>query len=329
MTTASTSLLGLALPVQGELSGTWGDTVNNSITSLVDSAVAGTTTISADADITLTATTLAANQARQAVILWTAGGTVTRNITAPALSKTYVVINKTSGTQSIVIRGAGPTTGVTVPSGNAYLVAWDGADFVKINADAATLTGTQTLTNKTISGSSNTLTNIGNASLTNSTISGTALGSNLPALTIGSGLSGTSYNGSSGVTVAIDSTVATLTGTQVLTNKEVVKRVVAVADGTSITPDADTSDIVTQANTQSAGTLTMNAPSGSAVNGQGLVIRMSSTAVQTFAWNAIYQGSSDLPLPLTTSGAGKADYLGFIYNSTTTKWQVLAKNFGF
>ena len=40
MTTAYTSLLGLALPVTGELSGTWGDTVNNSITSLLDSAIA-------------------------------------------------------------------------------------------------------------------------------------------------------------------------------------------------------------------------------------------------------------------------------------------------
>jgi hypothetical protein len=39
------------------------------------------------------------------------------------------------------------------------------------------------------------------------------------ALTIGTGLSGTSYNGSSAVTVAIDSTVATLSGTQTLTNK--------------------------------------------------------------------------------------------------------------
>jgi len=36
MTTAATSLLGLALPVTGELAGTWGDTVNNSITSLLD-----------------------------------------------------------------------------------------------------------------------------------------------------------------------------------------------------------------------------------------------------------------------------------------------------
>jgi hypothetical protein len=89
---------------------------------------------------------------------------------------------------------------------------------------------TDTLTNKSISGSTNTLSNIGNASLTNSsiTINGNAVslgGSttitavNPNALTIGTGLTGTSYNGSAAVTVAIDSTVATLTGTQTLTNK--------------------------------------------------------------------------------------------------------------
>ena len=96
MTTAYTSLLGLALPVTGELSGTWGDTVNNAITNLLDSAVAGTTTITSDADVTLTTTTGAANTSREAILLWTAGGTATRTITAPAQSKTYIVINKTS-----------------------------------------------------------------------------------------------------------------------------------------------------------------------------------------------------------------------------------------
>lgn len=131
MTTNATSLLGLALPVTGELSGTWGDVVNSSITALLDSAIAGTTTLSVDADVTLTTTALASNQAREAVILWTAGGTATRYITAPAQSKTYVVINNTSSTQSIVIRGAGPTTGVTVLAGRRALVAWDGTDFVE------------------------------------------------------------------------------------------------------------------------------------------------------------------------------------------------------
>ena len=136
MTTASTSLLGLALPVTGELSGTWGDVVNNSITNLLDSAIAGTTTLSADADVTLTTTTLSANQAREAIILWTANGTTTRNITAPAQSKIYTVINASAGTQSIVLRGAGPTTGVTIIKGESALCAWNGSDFIKISTSA-------------------------------------------------------------------------------------------------------------------------------------------------------------------------------------------------
>ena len=96
----------------------------------------------------------------------------------------------------------------------------------------ATLTNAQTLTNKTISGATNTLSNIGNSSLTNSAItingSSVSLGGSVTvtatassALTIGTGLSGTSYNGSAPVTIAIDSTVATLNGTQTLTNKSI------------------------------------------------------------------------------------------------------------
>ena len=41
MTTQYTSILKLALPVQGELSGTWGDVVNDNITSMVEQAIAG------------------------------------------------------------------------------------------------------------------------------------------------------------------------------------------------------------------------------------------------------------------------------------------------
>jgi len=131
MTTGNTALLGLALPVEGELDGTWGDVVNDSITSLVDSAVAGTTVLSVDADVTLTTTVLAANQARQAILRWTASnGVTTRNITAPAQSKAYFVIN--AGTGNIVIRGAGPTTGVLIPPGFNALVAWNGVDFTTI-----------------------------------------------------------------------------------------------------------------------------------------------------------------------------------------------------
>jgi hypothetical protein len=106
-------------------------------------------------------------------------------------------------------------------------------------------------------------------------------------------------------------------------------RVVSYADATSITMNADTTDMATMANTQTAGTFTLNAPTGTLANGQKLMFRMTSTNVQTFSWNSVFRGSTDLTLPTASSGAGKEDYLGFIYDSTSVKWDLIAKNFGF
>lgn len=106
-------------------------------------------------------------------------------------------------------------------------------------------------------------------------------------------------------------------------------RVVALADATSVTFNADTTDTATQANTQAVGTLTINAPTGTPFNGQKLIFRLRSTNVQTFSWNAAFQGSTDLGLPIASSGATLYDYMGFMYNSTASKWQLVAKVFGF
>ena len=112
---------------------------------------------------------------------------------------------------------AGPASGAAAPTAFRLLV----------NDDIPS-----TLTGKTLNGSLNTFSNIGNTSLVNSSVtfngttvalgaSGTITATATNALTIGTGLSGTSYNGSTAVTIAIDSTVATLTGTQTLTNKTI------------------------------------------------------------------------------------------------------------
>jgi hypothetical protein len=104
---------------------------------------------------------------------------------------------------------------------------------VTIGTDSVSLGSTlSTLNGVSISGSANTLSNIANSSLTNSSVtfngqtvalgaSGTITANTTNALTIGTGLSGTSFNGSAPITIAIDSTVATLTGTQSLTNKTI------------------------------------------------------------------------------------------------------------
>jgi hypothetical protein len=132
MTINYTTLLGLAKPVTGTEANTWGDVVNDSITSLLDTAIAGTTTITADT--TLTTTTGAANQSRQAILLCSpASANIT--ITAPAQSKIYTVIN-TSATYTVTVRGVGPTTGVTLGVSEKAVVAWNGSDFIKISNTA-------------------------------------------------------------------------------------------------------------------------------------------------------------------------------------------------
>ncbi|CAB4131032.1 hypothetical protein UFOVP122_49 [uncultured Caudovirales phage] len=120
------------------------------------------------------------------------------------------------------------------------------------------------------------------------------------------------------------------TDAQTLTNKAITPRVpAAIADGTSVTLNCDTTDLAYQTNTQAAGTLTMNAPTGTPTNGQKLVFRLQATNAQTFSWNSIFSGSVDQSLPTVSSSGSKYDYMGFVYNTQNTKWNMVAKNFGF
>lgn len=146
MATSYTSLLGFALPVTGELDGTWGDTVNNSITQLVEDSVAGTATQSvASGDWTLTTTgSGAANQARCAIIRPTGSPGVSRNVIAPGQSKAYIVDNQSN---AAIVFKASATTGTTISAGAKAVVAWNGSDFVQVgNAGDVTLSGNNAFT---------------------------------------------------------------------------------------------------------------------------------------------------------------------------------------
>ena len=136
MTTSYTSLLGLALPQTGDLSGTWGDTVNDSITQLVEDSVANYATASVAAgDWTLTTTgSGVSNEARMMILIPTGSPGVSRNVIAPSHSKMYVVVNQSDA--SVVLKGAA-TTGATIGAGYTAVVVWNGSDFEEISPTLA------------------------------------------------------------------------------------------------------------------------------------------------------------------------------------------------
>ena len=135
MTTAYSSLLGLALPVQGELAGQWGDTVNDYITKYLDASIAGSLSITADVTLTKTTGTTLGAASSQYAILTCSPSSVNIVVTAPAAYKIYVV-NNTSASYTVTIRGATPTSGVVLAALEKAVVAWNGSDFFKVATSA-------------------------------------------------------------------------------------------------------------------------------------------------------------------------------------------------
>jgi hypothetical protein len=177
MTTGATSLLGLALPVNGELSGTWGDVVNYGITDYVDIAVAGTLTLTGDGAVTLanttgtsTGTNITSTTAQYAIIKITGTLTTTKIITAPSYSKTYVVDNAATG-GTVTFKASGQT-GVSVAVGEKCTVYFNGTDYVKV----ATSTGTGSVTAVSVASSNG--------------FAGTSSGGATPALTLSTSITG-------------------------------------------------------------------------------------------------------------------------------------------
>jgi hypothetical protein len=144
MTTGATGQLGLALPVQGELSGTWGDTVNNGLTQYINIAIAGTLTLTGDGAVTLANTTGDASAsnvtstltgagtvtAQFAIVRVTGTLTVAKVVTGPSYSKTYTVVNAATG--GIVTFKASGQTGVSIAVGETAFVYFNGTDYVKV-----------------------------------------------------------------------------------------------------------------------------------------------------------------------------------------------------
>jgi hypothetical protein len=116
-------------------------------------------------------------------------------------------------------------------------------------------------------------------------------------------------------------TIVGTTDTQTLTNKRIDPRVNTTASSATVTVDSNTTDLYT-ITAQAAG-LTLANPTGTPVQGQRLMYRIKDNGVaRTIGYGANFRAMG-VVLPTTTI-ANKTIYLGCVYNSTDTRWDVIA-----
>lgn len=158
--------------------------------------------------------------------------------------------------------------------------------------------------------------------------------------------------GATNIALPLTGTLATIAGTETLTNKTLIAPVISsfvntgtmtvpsisgtlvqyvegnVASSAAPAPQGDARENYLDI-TALATTASFSAPSGTAVNHNTLLVRIKDNGtVRTLSWNAIYRAGSDFALP-TTTVAGKTMYIMFVYNSADSKWDCTGLTQGF
>lgn len=146
----------------GEQSGAWNNTTNTNLGTLIEQAISGVETVSIGSSTSYSLTTAdgAADQARNMVLNITGTPGAAFNVICPTVEKVYVVRNNVTGDHTMTFKTSGGS-GVAIPNGRTTLVYCDGTNVLNglnelptgstLNgAVIATTTGTETLTNKTL-----------------------------------------------------------------------------------------------------------------------------------------------------------------------------------
>lgn len=145
MSTYSPSLR-IELITTGDQAGTWGNTTNTNMGTLIESAIAGYVSVSiTSANQALTALNGAADQSRNMTIALTTTTTAPFNVYAPPAEKTYVIYNASGYTATVynsTVLGntTAAGTGVAIPAGKTMTIWSDGTNFAVQNDHLTSLT---------------------------------------------------------------------------------------------------------------------------------------------------------------------------------------------
>jgi hypothetical protein len=313
--------LKLELMATGEKSGLWGDITNTNLT-ILQQAIAGYEEVSIAGGVQTTPLVFSnglVSDGKNAVIKFI--GTITGNqtVTIPdSIEKTYIISNGTTGAFTVEFKtasGTGVTFGATDKS--TKILFADGTNIV--DTGTVSLTGVQTLTNKTLTAPILDEINDSNG---NEEIIFTTTASAVNEITIANAATGNSPNISvTGDDTNIGLSVSTKGTGLILFNDGAYNADATLTDGATITWDVGSSPV---AKVTLGGNRTLSAPTNSA-SGQfiSLTVIQDATGSRLLTWNSAYEFTGDTAPTLTTT-ASKADVFVFKYNGTV--WLEVGRN---
>ena len=257
--TYSTNLR-LTLIGTGDQAGTWGNTTNTNLGTLIEQAIAGfvsqTVSDSAGSPTSLTISDGTSSVARNMIIALDGALSAPRDVIFPTNKKLYFIHNNTTGGHAVTVKCAGQT-GVAVPAGAKALLACNGTDIIDaanyfstfIFPSSATIT---TLTGTTLGYSSASITTASIGSGTVSNLLATTISAGSASITNLSSGSGTISNliatnagfGSASITTVTGTTIGTVASSTIQGASGVITQFNA-ASATITTLTATSSTITT------------------------------------------------------------------------------------
>lgn len=223
---ASTYSTNLALELigTGDQAGSWGNTTNTNLGTLIEQAISGyvTQAMTTGNTTTITIPNGATGVARNMYIEMTGTGGTNTFLVVPSNKKLYFIYNNTTGAVTVKVSGQ---TGVSVSAGAKVILVSNGTDVVNATSYLTSIDSSLTLTTLNVTTLTATSANI--TTLTGTTISATNMGDQTT----------TQFKAASANITTITGT--TITGTNVTATSLTVTNALGVAQGgtgSSLTP---------------------------------------------------------------------------------------------
>ena len=168
MSSTFSTNLALELIGTGDQAGSWGNTTNTNLGTLIEQAISGyvTQAVATGTDTTITIPNGATGVARNMYIELTGTGGTNTNLIVPANKKLYFIYNNASGAVTVKVSGQ---TGVSVPAGEKQILVSNGTDIVAATSYITAVGSSLNLTTLTATSANIT-------TLTGTTISATNMG---------------------------------------------------------------------------------------------------------------------------------------------------------